>query len=292
MVTKKSSSALVDTPKSSPRIRTQRSREEVGAGSPEASPRPSKNYFSCSFLVLLTIFVMIFLEAFFRVPSSILHGDWSFFRLSQPTIIVDDILSRHETHFSLQNEKERICPAVYEPVCGSDKKTYENRCELTKARVSVRYTGECRTENPSIITPSASQSGTVPNNSTASGNVTLSGVSHSTENVSTGSQNIALSDYKVTTANYTFSLPKYAYYRADQRTDGNSYLAIDTADSHVSDFASAEIQAIYSPKGTLPHSMQRTLQLERGVIGVNVRNASDERMSQIVEVLLRTVKTY
>jgi len=37
------------------------------------------------------------------------------------------------------------CTNVYSPVCGSDNNTYQNRCELDRAKVSFKYTGVCTT---------------------------------------------------------------------------------------------------------------------------------------------------
>ena len=36
-----------------------------------------------------------------------------------------------------------ICPDVYDPVCGSDGKTYGNACEARAAHVSVEHPGQC-----------------------------------------------------------------------------------------------------------------------------------------------------
>ncbi|GEM_PF-779626 len=40
------------------------------------------------------------------------------------------------------------CLAVYDPVCGSDKKTYSNDCYASRAGVSVLYKGECKKPSP------------------------------------------------------------------------------------------------------------------------------------------------
>jgi len=36
-----------------------------------------------------------------------------------------------------------VCPLIYMPVCGCDKKTYNNSCEAHRARVNEDYKGVC-----------------------------------------------------------------------------------------------------------------------------------------------------
>jgi len=40
-------------------------------------------------------------------------------------------------------KKPELCPAIVLPVCGCDKKTYNNACEAARAGISVDFTGKC-----------------------------------------------------------------------------------------------------------------------------------------------------
>jgi len=45
-------------------------------------------------------------------------------------------------------KRPEICFDIYDPVCGCDGRTYGNACYAARARVNVKYRGECFTPSP------------------------------------------------------------------------------------------------------------------------------------------------
>jgi len=50
-----------------------------------------------------------------------------------------------ETHADESEDKKIVCPAIYDPVCGVDGKTYPSSCGLDKDGIKIAYEGECTT---------------------------------------------------------------------------------------------------------------------------------------------------
>ncbi|KAI8483022.1 hypothetical protein Bbelb_391780 [Branchiostoma belcheri] len=69
-----------------------------------------------------------------------------------------EVMSRSQPAIENRNAvcvaERRGCPRIYKPVCGSDKHTYPNECELcrkmaeaaVKTEIRVRHEGECTPE--------------------------------------------------------------------------------------------------------------------------------------------------
>jgi len=45
-------------------------------------------------------------------------------------------------------KRDRICTAIYDPVCGCDDNTYGSQCVATSACVNVKSLGECQSPTP------------------------------------------------------------------------------------------------------------------------------------------------
>jgi len=54
---------------------------------------------------------------------------------------------------SIQPPAEGFCVTLYNPVCGTDNRTYSNECFAKLAKAGVQYKGECKTASGTILPP-------------------------------------------------------------------------------------------------------------------------------------------
>src|SRR3989344_3809194 len=54
---------------------------------------------------------------------------------------------------SIQPQAEGFCVTLYNPVCGTDNRTYSNECFAKLAKAGVQYKGECKTASGTILPP-------------------------------------------------------------------------------------------------------------------------------------------
>jgi hypothetical protein len=56
-----------------------------------------------------------------------------------------DLCGTERTCVDRPADEGRICPGVYDPVCGCDGQTYGNSCQLASAGIGMLHPGECGT---------------------------------------------------------------------------------------------------------------------------------------------------
>jgi hypothetical protein len=56
-----------------------------------------------------------------------------------------DLCGTERTCVDRPADEGRICPGVYDPVCGCDGQTYGNSCQLGSAGIGMLHPGECGT---------------------------------------------------------------------------------------------------------------------------------------------------
>ena len=55
------------------------------------------------------------------------------------------------TFVPLTHSQNMICPEIYDPVCGSNGRTYSNECFARLAEVEVIHKGECTEEEAKLL---------------------------------------------------------------------------------------------------------------------------------------------
>ncbi|HNY35753.1 MAG TPA: DUF333 domain-containing protein [Candidatus Pacearchaeota archaeon] len=56
---------------------------------------------------------------------------------------------------SNQDNEKVVCTALWDPVCGVNKKTYSNECFSKAAGVNIKYKGECQKETSEVANPAS-----------------------------------------------------------------------------------------------------------------------------------------